>query len=73
MLLEAVAQKAELFSLRGVHALVDRVQHLGGLFDHRQSGADRRIGPTLAHLKLRRAAHARAGLGHVLDQRHQSL
>ena len=71
VLAEAVAQEAKLFGLCGMHALVNRVQDLGGLLDHRQGGSDRRIGPALANLHLRRAAEAHAGGGNVLGQRHQ--
>ena len=71
MLAEALHQQGELFGLRAVHALVDGVQDFGGLFNHRQRGADRGVSAALAHLQFRRATHAHASLAHVLHQRHQ--
>ena len=72
VLAEALDEEAKLLGLRGVHALVDRVQHLGRLIDHGQRRAHRRIGPALADRLLRRAAEAHAGLGDVGHEVHQA-
>ena len=71
VLLKATGQKLELLRLRSVHALVDGVQDLGGLVDHGQRGAHRRVGAALAHLHLGRAADSHPGFGHVGDEVHQ--
>ena len=71
MLTEALHQQRELFGLRTVHPLVNRIQHLGGLFNHGQRGANGGVRTALAHLQLRSATHAHSRLAHVLYQRHQ--
>ena len=71
ILLKAAGQKLKLLRLRRMHPLVDRVQDLGGLVDHGQRRAHRRVGAALAHLHLGRAADPHAGLGHVADEVHQ--
>ena len=73
MLLKALHQQAELFGLRRVHPLVDRVQNFLCLLDHGKRGANRSVCPALAHLILAGAADALAGQLDGLRQRHKTL
>ena len=73
VVLERPHQQPELFGLRRVHPLVNGVQHLGGLVDHGQRRADRRIGAAFAHLAFACPANPHASLRHVINKRHQSL
>jgi len=70
---EALHQQRKLFGLCAVHALVDRVQDFGCLFDHGEGCSHRRISTALAHLQFRRATDTHASLAHVLHQPHQGL
>ena len=48
-----------------------RIQHFGGLLDHGNGCAYRRISAAFANLLFRRATNPHTGRGHVLNQLHQ--